>query len=73
MAAGGDGAEMTGWWYTATPQECSGCGGMDRMVNALTKRCLPCDGVILPLAPLGPTPPPAVKTSDLRPALVAER
>lgn len=32
------------WFYTATPQECSGCGGTDEMVNATTRRCLECDG-----------------------------
>ncbi len=34
-----------GWWYTATPQECSGCGRTDEMVQATTRRCLGCDGV----------------------------
>ena len=33
------------WFYTATPQECSGCGGTDEMVKATTRRCLECDGV----------------------------
>jgi len=36
-----------GWWYTATPQECSGCGRTDEMVQAPTRRCMGCDGVDL--------------------------
>jgi hypothetical protein len=38
---------MFGWFYTATPQECSGCGRTDQAVRATTRRCLPCDGVDL--------------------------
>ena len=33
------------WFYTATPQECSGCGGTDEMVRVSTRRCMECDGV----------------------------
>ena len=33
------------WFYTATPQECSGCGRTDEMVQAVSRRCLGCDGV----------------------------
>jgi len=36
-----------GWWYTATPQECRGCGRTDETVHATTRRCMPCDGVDL--------------------------
>lgn len=35
---------MTGWWYTATPQPCSGCGGAESMVSALRRRCPACEG-----------------------------
>jgi hypothetical protein len=36
------------WWFTATTQRCSGCRRTDAVVNAATRRCLPCDGVELP-------------------------
>jgi hypothetical protein len=65
---------MLGWWYTATPEKCSGCAGTDRMVNALTKRCLPCDGVTFPVGSwLDPAPSPVVETIAPTPELVAER
>jgi hypothetical protein len=33
------------WFYTATPQERSGCGRTDEMVRATTRRCMGCDGM----------------------------
>jgi hypothetical protein len=43
------------WFYTATPQRCSGCGRADQMVRATTRRCPRCDGVDLSTVRRRPT------------------
>ena len=72
--SGGEGGRrMLGWWFTATPQKCSGCGGTNRMVSAREKRCLPCYGVIFPVGSWLDADVPVVETIDPCPVLAAER